>query len=278
MGHPRPVGRPDGPGQRRQQFGRVPLGLRSPADPGLQAPPLQQLQGDEGEAPGLADVVDLDHVGVPEPGDGPRLDPEPGQVLRGRVAARPDHLQRDQPVQPVLAGPVDDPHPPLPQPPEDLVPLDPRALPALGLGLGLGLQARQGRRVPGRVTGGIVPGIATLLGKSIDPGAPDAQADPVAGQFLQRLLAGPTPLQVPLDLRQVAAVELLLQELDESCVAGAAGHGSSALVAGSRPGRRRGPRIGRCTIIPSEAGGSYRSQRFFGPGRDSGLPGDAHWR
>ena len=63
-----------------------------------------------GEAAGLADVVDLDDVGVLEAGDGLGLLVEPRQGDGAGVGAGQDHLERDQTIQVDLAGLVNDPH------------------------------------------------------------------------------------------------------------------------------------------------------------------------
>jgi hypothetical protein len=47
-----------------------------------------------------------------EPGHGLGLDPEPGEEVGADLAAAPDHLQGDQPLQAPLPGLVDDAHPP----------------------------------------------------------------------------------------------------------------------------------------------------------------------
>ena len=73
---------------------------------------LEQLQRDERQAVHLADVVNLDDVGVAELGDGLGLDPEAGEVVGAGLAAAPDHLDGDQAVQAHLPGLVDDAHPP----------------------------------------------------------------------------------------------------------------------------------------------------------------------
>ena len=67
----------DGPGQGHQQLGRRPARLRSAGQPVGEAAALEQLQGDERQAVRFADVVDLDDVGVAEPGDRLGLDREP---------------------------------------------------------------------------------------------------------------------------------------------------------------------------------------------------------
>ena len=58
----------------------------------------------------LADVEDLDDVGVLELGDGLGLGQEAGGGLAAGVPAGQDHLQGDGAVESDLAGPVDDPH------------------------------------------------------------------------------------------------------------------------------------------------------------------------
>ena len=92
-----------------------------PAEPVGEAPAFEQLQRHERQAVDLADVVDLDDVGVPEPGDGLGLDAEPGEVVGPRLLPAADHLQGDQAVQAGLAGLVDDPHAPFAELLQDLV-------------------------------------------------------------------------------------------------------------------------------------------------------------
>ncbi len=196
MDHARPVRRADRPGERHHQLGRGPLGLGGRGDPTLQTSSFEKLQRDVGQAVGLADIVDLHHVGMPEPGDGSGLDPEPGQVLRGRVVARPDHLERDQPFQPVLAGPIDHPHPAVPEPPEDLV--------AFHLGHDLGrrpvvrdrersegrwMTDRQGPRPARTERDRRIAAVERPGDVVIDPWPPLDEAKPLPGQLLQGLLA-----------------------------------------------------------------------------------------
>ena len=69
----------------------------------------------------LADVVDLDDVGVLEPGDGLGLGEEAGGGLGAGVRAGQDHLQGDGAVEPDLAGLVDDAHAAAAQLAQDLV-------------------------------------------------------------------------------------------------------------------------------------------------------------
>ena len=104
------VGEVDRPGEQLDEMGGRPQRLRRPADLALQRVPVDQLQGEERPAGVLADLVDLDDVRVREPGDDLGLGPEPVVVAVVGVAAGPDHLQRDEPVQGGLAGLVDDAH------------------------------------------------------------------------------------------------------------------------------------------------------------------------
>ena len=78
MDDPGLVGDVDGPGQGAMQLGRRPARLRGACQAVGEAAPLEQLQGDERQAVGLADVVDLDDVGMAEPGDRLGLDAEAG--------------------------------------------------------------------------------------------------------------------------------------------------------------------------------------------------------
>ena len=81
-----------------------------PASRSARLPAFEQLQRDERQAVDLADLVDLDDVGMAEPGDGLGLDPEAGEVVGAGLAAAADHLEGDQAVQARLPGLVDDPH------------------------------------------------------------------------------------------------------------------------------------------------------------------------
>ena len=111
----------DGPGQSHHQFGRLLARLGSPRQPVVEAAAIEQLERDERQAGRLADVVDLDDVGVSQPRDRLGLHAEAGQVVGPRLAAAADHLQGDQAVQPEMPRLVDDPHAPFAQPLEDVV-------------------------------------------------------------------------------------------------------------------------------------------------------------
>ena len=89
-------------------------GLRDVLGPAVdllgEAAAVDEFEGEVGEATGLADVVDLDDIGVLEAGDGLGLPVEAGQGLGAGVGAGQDHLERDQTTQVDLAGLVNDPH------------------------------------------------------------------------------------------------------------------------------------------------------------------------
>ncbi len=84
-------------------------------------PPSTILQLEEGQAVGLADVVDLHDVGVLQPGDGLRLGQEAGGRLGRGMGTAQDHLQGAGAVQADLPGAVDDAHAAAAQLAQDLV-------------------------------------------------------------------------------------------------------------------------------------------------------------
>ena len=92
-----------------------------PASRSARLPPSNSSSDDEGEAVDLADLVDLHDIGVMEPRDRFRLEPETVQLLRPGLEAGPDHLQGDQTLQLSLPGLVDHPHATVAQLLQDLV-------------------------------------------------------------------------------------------------------------------------------------------------------------
>ena len=84
--------------------------LRPAIDVGGEAATVDEFEGEVREAADLADVVDLDDVGVLEAGEGLGLLVEPRQGDGAGVGAGQDHLERDQTIQADLAGLVDDSH------------------------------------------------------------------------------------------------------------------------------------------------------------------------
>ena len=90
---PQPVRLGDAAGQRLDQRRRPPRRPGGAVEPPVQAAALDILQLEEGQAVGLADVVDLDDVGVLEPGDGLGLGEEADGGDGVGVGAGQDHLQ-----------------------------------------------------------------------------------------------------------------------------------------------------------------------------------------
>ena len=116
------VGGVDRPGQGRHQPGGFPGWQEGGGEFPVQAAARAVLEGEERNPAVLADLVDLDHVGVAEPGDGPGLVAQARPLGRPDHPSRFDHLQRRQPTQGRLPREVDDPHPALAEFPLDLVP------------------------------------------------------------------------------------------------------------------------------------------------------------
>ena len=111
-------------GQRSHQPGRLARRLRRAVDLLGQAAAGDVFEREEGLAVVFADLVDLDDVGMLQLGHGHGLAAEPRQVGGAVMSPARDHLERDDSLQPALAGLVDDPHPPLAQHPQDLVSRD----------------------------------------------------------------------------------------------------------------------------------------------------------
>ena len=128
MDDPGLMGDLDGPGQRHHQFGRLSSRLRIARQPFVEDAALEQLERDVRQAARLADVVDLDDVGMAQPRDRLGLDPEAEEMVGSRLAPPTDHLQGDQAVQPAVPRLVHDTHPALAQPLEDVVAADDRPL------------------------------------------------------------------------------------------------------------------------------------------------------
>ena len=142
------VGVMDGPGQELQPGGRLPGRQRPPCQPVVQAGTVNQLEGEvraSGPRPGvvLADLVELDDVGVLQPRDGRRLGPE-AQPL-GMVGEDPaqQHLEGHPASQSEVAGLVHHPHPAPADLAQDFV-VPHRGRPRLGPARGFG------RRMPHR--------------------------------------------------------------------------------------------------------------------------------
>ena len=126
MDDPQPVRLGDAPGQLLGQPGGTPRRPGDAVELPVQAAALDVLELQEGQAIGLADVVDLDDVRVPEPGDRHGLGVEPGGDLGVGMGAGQDHLQGAGAIEPDLSGPVDDSHAAAAQFAQDLIAVDGR--------------------------------------------------------------------------------------------------------------------------------------------------------
>src|SRR5262249_43078501 len=69
-----------------------------------------KLQGQENLAVMLANLVDLDDIGMPQPGHGLRLGTQPTDFLPAGHDTGPDHLQGDKALSSLLPGFVDNAH------------------------------------------------------------------------------------------------------------------------------------------------------------------------
>ncbi len=92
-------------------------------DPPAQAARREVLHRVEGQAVALAPVVDLDDVGMPQPGDRFGLGQEALQRLLGGVPAGRDHLEGDPSAEADLAGAIDHAHPAAAQDLDELITL-----------------------------------------------------------------------------------------------------------------------------------------------------------
>ena len=116
------VGGVHGPGQRLDQrggLGRAAAACRPAAAARL--PPVDELQREERQAVVLADLVDLDDVGVLQPGDRLGLGAEAGQLAGPAWPPARIIFRATTPVEADLPGLVDDAHAAAAQLAEDLV-------------------------------------------------------------------------------------------------------------------------------------------------------------
>ena len=113
-------------------------------EPAVEAAAVEVLQLEEGQAVGLADVVDLHDVGVLQPRDGLGLGQESDDRLGVGMGTGQDHLEGARAVEADLPGPVDDAHAAAAQLAQDLVALDDRDRP-----LSRSRRRRVGRRIAG---------------------------------------------------------------------------------------------------------------------------------
>ena len=115
------VGAVHGAGQRGRQPGRQPAGQRRPVQVRRQVPALDEFQRKIRAFFRLADVVNLDNVGMAQAGDGRGLGLEPPQTAAIGLVAGQDHFQGDQAAQAELARLVDHTHSSPSQLAQDLV-------------------------------------------------------------------------------------------------------------------------------------------------------------
>jgi hypothetical protein len=115
------VGGLDGPGQGLDQLRRRPHRLGPPLEVLGQAAAGYELQDEVRPARGLADVVNLDDVGVLQAGDRRGLGAKAGQALRAGLGPGQHHLQRHGAIEAELPGLVDHAHAAASQLPQDLV-------------------------------------------------------------------------------------------------------------------------------------------------------------
>ncbi len=97
---------------RRQGRSSEPIG---------QAPAVEELECDIGQAVGFPDLVDLQDIGMAQRCHRFRLDLEADDLNVVGMHSAPDHLQGDEPVQPTIEGLVDDAHAPAAELAQDLV-------------------------------------------------------------------------------------------------------------------------------------------------------------
>src|SRR5262249_43723009 len=104
------MGKMDGPSESFDQPRRCLHRLGFAVDPGGQASPLNELQGEVWPAFRFANVVNLHDIGVLQAGDGFTLSAEAGLIFIPVIEASSKHLQGYQSVEPDLAGLIDHPH------------------------------------------------------------------------------------------------------------------------------------------------------------------------
>jgi len=115
------VGRLHRLGQRLQQRRRLARRQRGVAELAVEAAAWAELHRQERLPVVLADLEDLDDVGVLQPGNRLGLGAEAGQGVRTGVTAIADHFQRHNAVEPDLPGLVNEAHAALAERLQDLV-------------------------------------------------------------------------------------------------------------------------------------------------------------
>jgi hypothetical protein len=124
MDNPRVVRDLDGPGQSDQQLGGIPTGLRRPCKAAIERATVEQLERNKWSAIDLADLENLDDVGMMEPSHGLGLDPHAGQMIGVPSSRSLDHLDGNQAIEAPLPRPIDDAHTPFAQQIEEIISSD----------------------------------------------------------------------------------------------------------------------------------------------------------
>src|SRR5262249_60165341 len=115
-----------GAGQPLEDLGRAFLRHRFAADLLRQASAVDELEREEGKAVALADLEDLDDVGMLEAGDRLALDAESFELVLAGMLAGDHHLEGDDPVEPGLPRLVNHAHPAPAELAQDLISIDQR--------------------------------------------------------------------------------------------------------------------------------------------------------
>ena len=211
-----------GPGQCFDKPGRGVERLRRPVQKLGQAVAVDEFQGEVRPPFRLADVIDLDDVGMPQAGHGLGFLAKALELLRPRVRPGQDHLQGHEPIEPDLPGLVDDTHAAAAELAEDLVIGDHRRLARHGpAGLargrsaaaGAGECAGAGRRILLEPRQKIAGRIAMCAGRRLCHGRD-------AGQRFQLRLAAFAAIDVPGHGRLVGIADAFLEKLLELTIGG----------------------------------------------------------
>ncbi len=98
MHNPLAMGLGDRPGHDLDQAGRHGARPGRAVEQLIEPAAGQILQLEVGQAFHLANVIDLHDVGMPQPGDGPRLGAKPREGRGTGVHPRQNHLERTQTI------------------------------------------------------------------------------------------------------------------------------------------------------------------------------------
>jgi hypothetical protein len=200
-----------GPGERLDQDRRLRSRGRLTAGGLGQAAAVDQLHREVRQAVVFADFVDLNNVGMVQTGHRFRLGLEAGADLCGRVLARQDHLERNEPIQATLPGLVHHGHAAVAQFPQDLVPRHLRPGFAVGAGDAPRTQ-RTGQRL--QPVEKVVGRFGRLLSR-LEQVLPMAPRGRIPAQGVQRVQAGGTFPQMRLQGKPFGLAHLFGQELGQ---------------------------------------------------------------